>query len=86
MAKIIKAVALFIFFSLIATAILRGLGIFQGDPLIPFILIVLLVISGYLYTLIDLISKDIIMRYNRDMLKQQQKEQQQPPTTFFSWN
>lgn len=81
MAKIVRAAAFVLFFGLVSTAILRGLGIFQGDPLIPLILIILLVISGYLYTMIDLISKDIIMRYNRDMLKKQQ-----PPTNLFNWN
>jgi hypothetical protein len=87
MAKLIRAAAIAIFFGLITTSILRGIGIFQGDPLIPIMLIVILVISGYLYTLIDLISKDIVMRYNRDMLKHQQAQQaQQAPTTFFNWN
>lgn len=84
MAKLIKVSAIIIFFGLITTAILRGVGVFQGDPLVPFILIVLLVISGYLYITVDLISRDIVMRYNRDMLKQQQA--QQAPTTFFNWN
>lgn len=86
MVRAIRVASIIIFIGLITTSILRGIGIFQGDPLIPLMLVVMLIISGYLYNLIDLISKDIVMRYNRDMLKQQQKDQQQPPTTFFSWN
>lgn len=63
----IKLVGALILFLCVLVSVLRGLGVMSGDFIVPLILLSQLFIVGYLYNLLQIVSKDIILRYNINM-------------------
>lgn len=63
----IKLVGALILFLCVLVSVLRGLGVMSGDFIVPLILLSQLFILGYMYNLLQIVSKDIILRYNINM-------------------
>ena len=63
----IKLVGALVLFLCVLLSVLRGLGIMSGDFIIPLILLSQLFILGYLYNLLQIVSRDVILRYNINM-------------------
>jgi len=74
-----KFIGMAVLFSCLVISILRGLGVMDGDFIIPLILLSQLLILGYVVQLASLIAKDIVVRYNRSS-----KEDKQP--IWHTWN
>lgn len=68
----IKLVGALILFLCVLLSVLRGLGIMSGDFIIPLILLSQLFILGYLYNLLQIVSRDVILRYNINMNQKNQ--------------
>lgn len=60
-------------------AVLRGIGIMQGDFILPLILLSQLLILGYIVNILQLISKDIFLRYTRN-------NRDNPTPPMHTWN
>lgn len=63
----IKFLGSFVLISLITVSVLRGIGVMSGDFIVPLMLLVQLIILGYIYNILQLISRDIVIRYNSNM-------------------
>ncbi len=59
-------------------SVLRVLGVMDGDFIIPLILLSQLLILGYLVQLVQLVAKDIVIRYTRNSTP--------PSTQLHTWN
>ena len=75
--KIIGAALLL---SCIIVSVLRGLGVMDGDFIIPLVLLSQLLILGYIVNIAQLLAKDIILRYNR------RDTGNNGTTTLHTWN
>lgn len=60
-----KIIASLILILCLLISLLRGVGILQGDFILPLLLLSQLIIVGYIYQLLKIVSDDVILRYNR---------------------
>jgi len=60
-------------------SLLRGLGIMNGDFILPLILLSQLLILGHVVQIMSLMAKDIVIRYNKS-------EGEIPPPLWHTWN
>ncbi len=58
-----KLIGLALLIACIVVSILRGTGYLEGDFIIPLLLLGQLLILGYLVQFVQLVAKDIVMRY-----------------------
>jgi len=63
----------------ITISILRGTGVLEGDFIIPLILLSQLFILGYIIQLVQIIARDIVVRYTRN-------NKGPETTTLHTWN
>ncbi len=73
-----KFVGLLVVSFCLIISLLRALGIMDGDFITPLILLSQLLILGYLIQLVELVAKDIVVRYTRNSAP--------PPTQLHTWN
>lgn len=59
-------------------SLLRGIGVMDGDFIIPLILLSQLFMLGYLVQMVQMIAKDIVIRYTRNNAP--------PPPPLHTWN
>lgn len=69
----IKFIGALVLLGCLTVSILRGVGIMPGDFVIPLILLSQLLIAGYVYNLLQITSRDILIRYNIYMDSQENK-------------
>jgi hypothetical protein len=74
-----KLIGLIIVIACITVSVLRGLGIMDGDFIIPLILLSQMFILGYIVNVSILLAKDIVFRYNRSNSKNS-------TTNLHTWN
>jgi hypothetical protein len=60
-----KIIGLVLVVLCIAVSLLRGLGVLDGDFIIPLILLSQLFILGYLVQFVQMVAKDIVIRYTK---------------------
>ncbi len=63
----IKIVGLMVLAGLLFVSVLRSIGMMEGDFIIPLILLSQLLITGYLYNILQIISRDVLIRYNKSV-------------------
>lgn len=73
-----KILAPLILIFCLLVSLLRGLGIMEGDFIIPLILLSQLFILGYLVQFLQMFAKDVVVRYTR------QRNDPMPP--LHTWN
>lgn len=73
-----KAIGFLVVLACLTISVLRGIGVMDGDFIIPLILLSQMFILGYVVNLTNLLAKDIVLRYTRDSNK--------PTTTLHTWN
>ena len=74
-----KIIGFIVILACLTVSILRGIGIMDGDFIIPLILLSQMFILGYVVNIVTLLAKYIVVRYNRDRNKMS-------PTTLHTWN
>jgi hypothetical protein len=75
---VIKTIGLMVVVFCLTISLLRGIGYMDGDFIIPLILLSQLFILGYLFQILQLVAKDIIIRYT--------KSSTTPPPPIHTWN
>lgn len=81
--NILKIVAVTIILLILSISVLRAVGVLDGDPIIPLILLIIMFIAGYLYNMINLLSAYIVIRYNEISAKEKSTENM---PQWISWN
>lgn len=76
----IRVIGFLVLVGLLSVSILRGIGYLDGDFIIPLILLSQLVIAGYLYNLLQIISRYVLIRYNDIM------NNSEPSPPNHTWN
>lgn len=74
-----RIVGLLVLFACLTVSLLRGLGVMEGDFIIPLLLLSQLVILGYIVQLVQMFAKDILIRYTSNSTKTK-------TTNLHTWN
>lgn len=75
---LVKFLGISVLLGCLLVSILRGIGIMDGDFVIPLILLCQIFILGYLVQFLQLVAKDIVVRYTN------KNRPEQPP--MHTWN
>lgn len=75
-----KIIGFFVVLGCLTVSVLRGIGVMDGDFIIPLILLSQMFILGYIVNIATLLAKDIIVRYNKG------SRQNSQITTMHTWN
>jgi len=74
-----RIVGLLVLLACLTVSLLRGLGVMEGDFIIPLLLLSQLVILGYMVQLVQMFAKDILIRYTSNSTKT-------TTTNLHTWN
>jgi|GEM_PF-3993730 len=75
-----KLIGALVVIACLIISFLRGIGVMQGDFILPLILLSQMFILGYIVNIATLLAKDIILRYNKS------SKQRTSTTTLHTWN
>lgn len=75
-----KIIGFFIVLGCLTVSVLRGIGVMNGDFILPLILLSQMFILGYIINIATLLAKDIVVRYNKG------SRQRLSTTNLHTWN